>query len=66
MFLLKKLLKDWTFKWWEVGLLKLALTAFGAAIALQWHDFFIDYKWALLGIFILIWIYFIYKTFNEL
>lgn len=35
-----KLFKSYTFTWWQIGVFKLALLAFGAAIGAYWHDFF--------------------------
>jgi fatty acid desaturase len=32
--------KSYTFTWWQIGIFKLALLAFGAAIGAYWHDFF--------------------------
>lgn len=34
------LFKSYTFTWWQIGILKWALLAFGAAIGAYWHDFF--------------------------
>ena len=35
-----KLFKSYTLTWWQIGIFKLALLAFGAAIGAYWHDFF--------------------------
>ena len=35
-----KLFKAYTFSWWQMGVLKLALLAIGAAIGAYWHEFF--------------------------
>ena len=35
-----KLFKAYTFKWWQIGIFKLALLAIGIAIGAYWHDFF--------------------------
>ncbi len=38
-----KLLKNYNFKWWEVGMLKVTLLAVGVVIGAWWSDFFINY-----------------------
>jgi len=32
--------KSYTFTWWQLGILKLALLAIGAAIGAYWYEFF--------------------------
>jgi len=32
--------KSYTFSWWQIGIFKLALLAFGAAVGAYWHGFF--------------------------
>jgi len=32
--------KSYTFTWWQIGIFKLALLSFGAAIGAYWHGFF--------------------------
>ncbi len=34
------LFKSYTFTWWQIGILKLALLSLGAVIGAYWHDFF--------------------------
>ena len=33
------LFKSYTFTWWQIGILKLALLSLGAVIGAYWHDF---------------------------
>jgi len=34
------LFKSYTFTWWQIGILKLALLSIGIVIGAYWHDFF--------------------------
>jgi len=34
------LFQSYTFTWWQIGILKLALLSLGAVIGAYWHDFF--------------------------
>ena len=34
------LFKSYTFTWWQIGILKLALLSLGAVIRAYWYDFF--------------------------
>lgn len=42
------LFKSYTFTWWQLGIFKLALLAFGVAAGAYWHEFFAAYLGALL------------------
>jgi hypothetical protein len=37
------ILKTFTLKWWQGGLLKWGMLALGVAIGAYWHDLFIGY-----------------------
>jgi len=37
-----KIFKSYTFVWWQIGILKIALLAIGAIIGSYWHNFFRD------------------------
>lgn len=32
--------KSYTYTWWQIGIFKLSLLVFGAAIGAYWHGFF--------------------------
>jgi len=34
------LFKTYIFTWWQIGIFKLALLCFGAAVGAYWYDFF--------------------------
>jgi hypothetical protein len=38
-----KVLKDYTFTWWQMGLLKLAMLAIGVAVGAYWQEVFLPY-----------------------
>ncbi len=60
-----KIFKTWTFKWWEVALLKLCLLSLGIILALYFYDYFIDLIWLWWIVFILITLYFIPRVFRK-
>lgn len=37
------LFKDRTYKWWQMGIFKLALLSFGVAIGAYWSEVFLPY-----------------------
>ena len=53
--------KNYTFSWWQVGLLKLALFSFGLVVGAYWHEVFSQYITVLiiLGVALAIYIGFI-------
>jgi len=53
--------KNYTFSWWQIGLLKLALFSFGLAIGAFWHEVFSPHITVLiiLGIVLAIYIGFV-------
>jgi hypothetical protein len=48
-----KILSDWTFKWWEIGLIKLCLISFGIILALYFENYLAGLLWLWWVIFIL-------------
>jgi hypothetical protein len=60
-----KIFKTWTFKWWEVALLKLCMTAFGILLALYFHSYLIGLMGLWWTVFILTILYFIPKVFRK-
>lgn len=53
-----KFFKDYTLKWWEVGLFKIALIAIGIIIGATWNEFFVDLK-----VLFVLWVLFIIPSF---
>jgi hypothetical protein len=51
-----------TFKWWQIGLLKLALLAIGVAIGAYWPEVFSPYIIGLLVVGIALGIYLAFAT----
>jgi small multidrug resistance family-3 protein len=47
-----QILKTWTFKWWEIGLLKICLISLGILLGLYFYDYLVS----LLGLW---WILFL-------
>jgi len=60
-----KIFKTWTFRWWEVGLVKLCLLSLGIILALYFQDYLISLLWLWWVIFVLTTIYFIVKMIKE-
>ncbi|MBP9779263.1 hypothetical protein KBD33_01415 [Candidatus Gracilibacteria bacterium] len=45
--------KTYTFSWWQMGIIKLALLTIGISIGIYWESFFInyiEYIWGIAGI----------------
>lgn len=57
--------KDYTFKWWQIGLLKLTLLLFGIAIGASWQAAFLPYVTALVAFGIILSLYLIYISFKK-
>jgi hypothetical protein len=60
-----KIFRDWTFKWWEVSLLKLCLMSFGIILGLYFYNYLIDLMWLWWVLFIFPVVYFIPKAFKN-
>lgn len=60
-----KIFRDWTFKWWEVGLLKLCLVSFGIILGLYFYNYLVGLMWLWCTIFIITAIYFIPRAFKK-
>lgn len=54
-----KIFGDWTFKWWQVSLLKICVLSMGVLLGLYFGNFLIDYIWFFWGAFIATGVYFI-------
>ena len=55
--MIKKAFSPHTLKWWQVGIFKISMFAFGVLVGAYWHEFFAGWTMALLVIFIVGWIY---------
>ena len=54
-----KIFRTWTFRWWEVSLIKLCLISFGILLGLYFYNHLIGLAWLWWGLFVIISIYFI-------
>ncbi|MFA5083793.1 MAG: hypothetical protein WC475_00185 [Candidatus Paceibacterota bacterium] len=61
-----KLFKSYAFTWWQLGILKLALLALGAAIGAFWSDFFGANLGVLITIAVVAGAYSIYASLKQL
>ncbi len=52
-----QIFKDITLKWWQVGIFKITIIAFGIAVGAYWAEFFVGSLKILVAIFILGWLY---------
>jgi hypothetical protein len=60
-----KIFRNWTFKWWEMGLLKLCLLSLGIILGLYFYDYLVGLIWLWWILFIVIVIYFLPKIFKK-
>lgn len=60
-----KLFKTYNFKWWQVGILKLALLCIGAAIGAYWNEFFRANIVALIVIAVVASVYMMYVSWKD-
>ena len=58
-----QIFKTWTFKWWEIGVLKLCLISFGILLGLFFYDYLIGLMWLWWTLFIVGALYFIVRLF---
>jgi hypothetical protein len=59
------LFKNYTFTWWQVGILKLAVLLFGIAIGANWPVFFAAYTLKLVLVAVVLVIYLLYVCFKK-
>ena len=55
-----KIFKTHTFKWWEIGMLKICLLSLGIILALYFHDDLVNLMslwWVLFAITFIYWIF---------
>jgi hypothetical protein len=59
-----KIFRDWTFPWWEIGLIKICLLSLGILLGLYFYDYLIDLSWLWWALFIVTAVYFIDRFFR--
>lgn len=59
-----KIFKNWTFKFWEVGLIKICLISLGIILGLYFSSALIGLLWLWWVLFIVTAVYFIIKFFR--
>lgn len=47
-----KIFRDFSLHWWQISIFKLTLTAFGILIGSYWHEFFSQYCYLILVLFV--------------
>jgi len=60
-----QIFRTWSFKWWEVGLLKICLISLGILIGLYFGDYLSSLLWLWWLFFAIIAIYFIFRFFTN-
>ncbi len=60
-----KLFRDYTFAWWQAGLLKVYVLSIGLLIGAYFPDVVMRYQELLIGIFVVLAIYFIYALVTQ-
>lgn len=60
-----KIFRTWTFKWWEVSLIKVCLLSLGIILGLYFYDYLIGLMWLWWTLFVITSIYFIPKAFKK-
>lgn len=48
-----KIFKSYTYKWWQLGIFKIALLSIGIIIGVYWNEFFASYLTPLMIIWII-------------
>ena len=54
-----------TFKWWEVGMVKICLLSLGILLGLYFYKYLIGLTWLWWVLFILTAVYFVVRLFKE-
>jgi hypothetical protein len=54
-----KILRTWTFKWWEIGLIKVCLLSLGIIFGLYFYQYLASLLWIWWILFVATAIYFI-------
>jgi hypothetical protein len=59
------LFKSYTYRWWQIGLFKLALLAIGIAIGAYWQEIFLPYLAVVLAVGIVLGVYIALVSFRQ-
>lgn len=59
-----KILRSWSFEWWEVGLIKICLLSFGILLGVYFYDYLVGLLWLWWFLFIVTAIYFVVRFVN--
>ena len=60
-----RIFRKWTFRWWEVSLVKICLISLGILLGLYFQDYLIGLVWLWWVLFVATSIYFIALFFKE-
>lgn len=60
-----KILKSYTYPWWQIGIFKLALLSIGAAIGAYWSGFFMANLTAVIVIAVICSLYTLYVSLKQ-
>jgi len=60
-----KIFKTWTFKWWEVGLIKVCLISLGILLGLYFSEYLAGLQTLWWLLFVATALYFIVRLFKE-
>jgi hypothetical protein len=60
-----KFFRTWTFRWWEIGIIKLCLLSLGILLGLYFYDYLLGLVWLWWGLFAITSIYFIARFIKE-
>jgi len=60
-----KFFRNYTFTWWQIGLLKIYLLVAGLMLGAYFSDFIMGWVKLLFGIFVVLLVYFIYLLFSK-
>jgi len=60
-----KIFRTWTFKWWEVSLIKVCLISLGILLGLYFYNYLVNLLWLWWVLFLVLSIYFIIRFLRE-
>lgn len=60
-----QLLRTWTFKWWEIGVLKLCLISLGILLCLYFSEYLARLLYLWWTLFVVTTLYFLLRFFRE-